>query len=495
MKKQFLYLMAAAASLTACSTNDVIGDAANGGNGDGIVTADDQQVIGIGTSINALSSQNVGTRATIGGVGNDTEKNKWPADTKLYFFMLQKESIDPAQEGTENKTNIFFDTEATAPVNTDSGKVQRTDNLIKYYPLADSREVQAGDGDDATTKTLYGFDFYGYHDGGAVTRTDGTAAAKYYTATVTKEGDGETVSSITLGTGATEKEDGHNVVGVPFEIGGSQDLMSGKAALTDAQKESLKIKVGEAAEATDYSGRAYSAFAARRGVQPIIDFQHRLTRLAFNIKPGNASTAGYAANQEKGTNENWVANDTVNAMEVVGISVKGKLAKSGVLVVATTNDDVKDAIVWDDAEENTEFKLKNSQGTEISSNNSVTLTGTFTDETSPKKFTGTSTAIGDALMLQPGYSEYEVYITLSQKVAEGTEALKTENDGKKVAKTQTIHGTIKLGNDKVFEAGSSYAVNVTVYGFEHIDITAKLTPWKDGGSIDSDTDFDDWKQE
>lgn len=98
-------------------------------------------------------------------------------------------------------------------------------------------------------------------------------------------------------------------------------------------------------------------------------------------------------------------------------------------------------------------------------------------------------------MLQPGYSEYEVYITLQQKVAETTEALGKTKDETKVVKKQTIHGTIKLADGEVFKAGSSYAVNVTVYGFEHIDITANLTPWNDGGSINSDTDFDDWKQE
>ncbi len=473
MKKHFLYLMAAAAAMTACSTNDVVGDAGNGG---GIVTTEDQQEIGIGTSINALSSQSAGTRATIGGVGNDAE-NKWPANTKLRFFMLQKNSIDPATEKLDegDATAIFFDTEATT-TNETASKVSRTDNAIKYYPLADSRTI----GDE----TLYGFDFYGYHDGGAVTREGGAVAAKYYDATVAEQEGQET--TIKLDEGRATKDDKSSVVGVPFTIDGSQDIMAGKAALTDDQKTALT---------DNYTERAYSAFAARRGVQPIIDFNHLLTRLQFNVKAGNCSTAGYAADQTSGTDGNWVKNDTVEAMQVVGISVIGKQASEGVLVVASTNNKIASGdIVWTEptGETTNEFKLKNTEGTVISKDEAVALTGTFEGE-SNKKFSGKAVSIGDALLLQPGFTEYEVYITLSQKRAEASSAIGTSTDSK-VERTQTIHGTIKLSGDAEFEKGTSYAVNITVYGYEHIDITANLKPWKVGDEIDTDTDTDDWSQ-
>ncbi len=472
MKKHFLYLMAAAAAMTACSTNDVVGDAGNGG---GIVTTEEQQEIGIGTSINALSSQSAGTRATIGGVGDNAE-NKWPVNTKLRFFMLQKNSIDPATEKLDegDATAIFFDTEAKT-TNETASKVSRTDEAIKYYPLADSRTIGE--------ETLYGFDFYGYHDGGAVTRTEEAAAAKYYG--VTEGGQDGEETTITLDGGEATKTENSSVVGVPFTIDGSQDIMAGKAALTEDQQGAL----------TGYTERAYSAFAARRGVQPIIDFNHLLTRLQFNVKAGNCSTAGYAADQTAASGETWVKNDTVEAMKVVGISVIGKQASEGVLVVASTNNKIASGdIVWTEptGETTNEFKLKNTEGTVISKDEAVALTGTFEGE-SNKKFSGKAVLIGDALLLQPGFTEYEVYITLSQKRAEASSAIGTSTDSK-VERTQTIHGTIKLSGDAEFKKGTSYAVNITVYGYEHIDITANLKPWKVGDEIDTDTDTDDWSQ-
>ena len=42
--------------------------------------------------------------------------------------------------------------------------------------------------------------------------------------------------------------------------------------------------------------------------------------------------------------------------------------------------------------------------------------------------------------------------------------------------------TIKLSKGS-FAAGSSYTVVVSVYGYEKMEVTAKLTAWKKGGTI------------
>lgn len=49
----------------------------------------------------------------------------------------------------------------------------------------------------------------------------------------------------------------------------------------------------------------------------------------------------------------------------------------------------------------------------------------------------------------------------------------------------------KVGEGAKFEAGKSYNVYITIYGFERIDITAQLTAWGDGGDIE--TDIEDGK--
>ena len=74
-------------------------------------------------------------------------------------------------------------------------------------------------------------------------------------------------------TAATLENDG---VYIPFQINGSQDIMIAKAE--------RKTDVGTSG--VD-STRCYSAYAARRGIQPNLVFQHQLSRFTFEIKSGS----------------------------------------------------------------------------------------------------------------------------------------------------------------------------------------------------------------
>ncbi len=471
MKKQFLYLMAAAASLTACSTNDVIGDA------DGTVDAQYDGSINIGATINALSitTKASGTRATVGGMDQATD-NVWSGKEPLYFFMMEKGTIKPATELKSNSTseyqNIYWNELAYAKTGEDAGKatvvVTRKDNAIKYYPIS-----------DAWDNGTYGFDFYGYHGGTATTTTtDGTAnEPAYYSATTGEDG--------TI-TAATSTVTDGNIVGVAFEIDGSQDIMSGKAVVTDAQKAKL---------ADADVDRAFSAYTARRGVQPSIDFNHRLTRLVFKVMPGEESTAGYAATDNSTTS--LTANDTVEAMKVVGIKVVGKYKNKGLIVAASTDDAYKNKLIWTAPGENetNTFELRDDSDKVISkdNNNGKSLTGTFENE----KFSGTETEIGDALMLEPGYDSYAVVLTLEQKVCEDITKKKNNGSGNTdqgwTTKYQEVTGTIKAptgtgDGQGTFTEGYSYEVKITVHGFQPIDVTANLIGWKNGGNTDADTD-------
>lgn len=264
--------------------------------------------------------------------------------------------------------------------------------------------------------------------------------------------------------------------------------MSGKAVVTDAQKAIL---------ADDDVKRAFSAYTARRGVQPSIDFNHRLTRLVFKVKPGEASTAGYAAVQTEDSPTNLTANDTVEAMKVVGIKVVGKYKNKGLIVAASKEETYTNKLIrtaLGDDETNT-FELRDKDDKTISTgnNNGESLTGTFTN----KVFSGTETAIGDALMLEPGYESYDVVLTLEQKVCENIENKKNNGTGETTTgwttKYQQVTGTIKApagtsegqGN---FTEGYSYEVKITVHGFQPIDVTANLIGWMNGGETNFDTD-------
>ena len=489
MKKQFLYLMAAAASLTACSTNDVIGDAANGGNGDGIVTADDQQVINIGAAINAQPVQ--ATRATVGGVGEGEDVfHSWNGES-LYLFMLQKGTLNPATEGTDK--NIIWNTKYIAPKPQEGddpapkGSLTRDDKTIKYYPLADYNE--------ATQK--YGFDFYGYYDGGAAQPDDDQNTLKYYKSVTTGEGGTVTFEE------TDDAADG-KFLAVDYTIDGSHDLLAGKAELGD------KPEVTSGTDWDNIQKRAFSAYTSRRDVQPSIDFKHLLSRIQFNVIAGNEITVGYMKGQTLSQDDtNITADKYRRAMKVTGVKIVG-LPNSGKLVIASTDEKnyPSSSLIWDtkDTDKDNEFSLKDTKGTAISSENSVALTGQY-DSENEYKFVGNKVQIGDALMVKAGETEYKVEVTLEQwvcvneeKIGDGPSDTDETKDGWE-KKTQTITGTISLPKTDgatdltAFAAGTSYTVNITVYGYEKIDVTGNLIAWgkfETEIKVDLDGDDNDW---
>ncbi len=100
--------------------------------------------------------------------------------------------------------------------------------------------------------------------------------------------------------------------------------------------------------------------------------------------------------------------------------------------------------------------------------------------------------IGEALLVSPGLDKYTLEITVKQKIlknpiADGSEA--TDDDYRFKTKVYTLDITpdlVKKGEATgiaAFEAGKSYNVIITIYGFERIVVTTTLAPWEDGGEI------------
>ena len=97
-------------------------------------------------------------------------------------------------------------------------------------------------------------------------------------------------------------------------------------------------------------------------------------------------------------------------------------------------------------------------------------------------------------MLLPGDAEIELEIAVSQLVVD-TEDAATEAAKTYTTKTETLTATIKASdimqtgsttdsaNKTTFEAGDSYNINITVYSFQRIEVSAELTAWKEGGDI------------
>ena len=416
MKKMFFFALAAAGMLTACSNDDTLG-----GNGEQNVS---EQQIRLG-----VASSKVQTRGT-GTVGGMTDaENVWAGQT-LWVYMLQKGSMDlayykaPAVGGVATPdVEVFNNKKFTAPDaanNTKSGLATTADGTIAYYPVSGN------------------YDFWGY-------RVDDAAGATPVVKTVDD-------------TGAAVEANVATKRVVDITIDGSQDIMAGKAVPS----------TDEVTKLGNYADNFYSAYAARKGVQPNITFNHLLTRFTFEVRAGSKATAGLPAG------------GNTDAVKVTGVSVDSKT--TGTLTVAYTGATKEAAELLTFTGDASALTLKQRDAA-LADNNAplVALEPvplTWTDDAAT---IGDVIKVGEALLVAPGETEYPLTISLSQDVLE-------QLTGAKVTRPLEQKATIKMDGTKKFEPGKSYKVTITVYGLQEIEVTATLVPWADGGSIDIDDD-------
>lgn len=416
MKKMFLFALAAAGMLTACSNDDTLG-----GNGEQNVS---EQQIRLG-----VASSKVQTRGT-GTVGGMTDaENVWAGQT-LWVYMLQKGSMDlayykaPAVGGVATPdVEVFNNKKFTAPDaanNTKSGLATTADGTIAYYPVSGN------------------YDFWGY-------RVDDAAGATPVVKTVDD-------------TGAAVEANVATKRVVDITIDGSQDIMAGKAVPS----------TDEVTKLGNYADNFYSAYAARKGVQPNITFNHLLTRFTFEVRAGSKATAGLPAG------------GNTDAVKVTGVSVDSKT--TGTLTVAYTGATKEAAELLTFTGDASALTLKQRDAA-LADNNAplVALEPVSLTWTDDAATIGDVIKVGEALLVAPGETEYPLTISLSQDVLE-------QLTGAKVTKPLEQKATIKMDGVKAFEPGKSYKVTITVYGLEDIRVTATLVPWADGGSIDIDDD-------
>lgn len=419
MKKMFFFALAAAGMLTACSNDDTLG-----GNGEQNVS---EQQIRLGVASSKVQTRGTGT---VGGM-TDTE-NVWAGQT-LWVYMLQKGSMDlayyksPAVGTTAAaETEVFNNKKFKAPNtadNTKSGLATTADGTIAYYPVSDN------------------YDFWGYRvDDAAV---GGDPVVK----TVNDNGD-EVDAKL-----ATKRV-------VDIKIDGSQDIMAGKAVPS----------ADEVTKLGGYADNFYSAYAARKGVQPNITFNHLLTRFTFEVRAGSKATAGLPAG------------GNTEAVKVTGVSVNSKT--TGTLTVAYTGATKEAADLLTFTGDASPLKLQQRSATAVDNNDPLValepVSLTWTDENAAM---GDVLKIGEALLVAPGEKEYPLTIALSQDVLQKVGEAK-------VTMPLEQKAVIKMDGTKTFEPGKSYKVTITVYGLEDIRVTATLVPWADGGSIDIDDDRD-----
>ena len=296
MNKKFYFALAATAALFASCSSDDLSQAPslNGaeGNPDGAI------------KLSIANASQGSTRGT-GTVGNtDGTSAQW-AGQKVNVYMLKTGTLDQAYElkddGTDDATKPLFENQEMV---VEQGQAALILDIVANTHTTDPTWKDR----TVTNKYFPGsgvYDFWGY-------RVDDAAKG-------------------------APNVSGTSLV-VPFEIDGSQDLMSGKATPTLNANGKIDGVYGGAAVEVDPS-KAYSAYTARREIDPVLHFKHQLARFTFQVKGANAACCVAAGE----TNPDKLA----KAINVKEIKVKGSKYK-GDLVIAYTGA-APDPITWDAA--------------------------------------------------------------------------------------------------------------------------------------------------
>lgn len=243
-------------------------------------------------------------------------------------------------------------------------------------------------------------------------------------------------------TGETKADADSTMLMIPFKMDGSQDILVGKA--TPSPEEINSCPQPE---------RIYSAYAARRDIQPCIKFEHLLSRLEFSVMP--ATTADIK---------------NLQGLSVTGIEVVSK--STGKLIVAYTGN-VTDRIVFDDTEERLALKQRAADGD--TNKDLIPLKPVtplwYTEVNAPIE-----TPVGDALLVAPADS-YKIIVHLSQLKNDSYDENNTNMNPREFSYEDN------LSTSGGFKAGYSYKVNISVYGLCEIELATTLKAWENGGNI------------
>ena len=241
-----------------------------------------------------------------------------------------------------------------------------------------------------------------------------------------------------------------------LSLTGGEDVMVAKAdPATDVQKaKDAGLFTGDASWKDGY---AYSAYAARRGVQPSLTFKHQLVRFTFQITSGSDfETTG---DLEKNL---FVKGLTMSARNTADLCVAGQ-------TLGLTNID-------DELAELSLRSLVNGQLTDME---------TYEVPDKDTEIVEGSNVLGESLMVIPNDTPAEGAVD-SYSIA-----LVMEQAGKTInypvdLKFSSVKGAPE--GQTQFTAGYSYRVTVKVYGLEQVELSAELEPWVPGGDIEIDTD-------
>ena len=285
----------------------------------------------------------------------------------------------------------------------------------------------------------------------------------YYSGTTTYDFFGYYVQDAATGPSALNKS--KDAYELPITIDGTQDIMTAVADHTYACDKAFGKDPGSNRPSGWNDNYAFSAYAARRGVNPYLVFKHELTQLNFKVTSGTVFT-------------------TATQLHVTDVTIKAVPSKATLCVAGATPGVTVD-MTSSETETNSivDLKVKKSDDADLEPVKVPTATASGEPSTivAPD-----ADPVGQSIMLFPA-EEFEIWLTIAQGITEGhptptaTEVIKRTINIRNI--TQAVEPT--LGK---FGAGYAYDITFKVYGLESVDITAELTKWQTGGSVVVDTD-------
>lgn len=241
-------------------------------------------------------------------------------------------------------------------------------------------------------------------------------------------------------------------VRVPLVLTGGEDVMLAKADPA-ADVEKARTNGTFTGDNSWNDLYAYSAYAARRGVQPSLVFKHQLVRFTFQITSGS---------EFEDDNRLTVTGLSVNARNVADLCVAGET--TGLVNIQP---------------ETAALELKS------------LVDGALTDleeyivPNASEVITDGSNVLGESLMVIPNpapvVGESDKYSMVLSMVQDGKSI-----DYPVDLKFSDVKGTVD--GQTQFTAGYSYRITIKVYGLEKVELSAELEPWVPGGDIEIDTD-------
>lgn len=472
MKKQFFYAALAIGMMSSCTSSDLPGNQAP----EEQLPEEERVAIELG-----ISSPNAKIEASTKGIGSvggiDEEENKWKGE-ELGIWMYK-----------------VTDDNAWAPAVEEDGTTPILDGVTKFKAPYESEETKSG--------KIHMIKSVG------ATEDQNVYVAKYYPSTGRYSFYGFHLDDAP----ANPNQTSHTITDI--EIDGTQDIMAAVAKeVNSANYPTATAPVG-GEENIDWDtapSKSFSAWSARRKIQPILNFEHKLARLRFFVKAGEASAA---AKEWINTDpKQWKDRAPVTAKDKTGQDVPNASTAVTITSIEVLGLDNKLQLVFDkDGEQNDIATVTALEGTNNFKLMGPTNTTGRLDALTPQaplywsqltEMEGKTdaeraddykptTQVGESIMFFPnGTSKTELNIKIGVQQAVVDE-YKINSSGQEVDKTYILKDDVlettllssKIGSEKKFTAGESYDIIITVYSYQRIEISAELTAWTNGGSINT----------